>query len=73
MMNPHRTDFLFPTASFLLGVGSCLNIAGGYYQYNAANSDNEADLSALRSDWNVVGEDIRTALRQAKAEAAQRG
>ncbi len=40
-------------------MGSILNLAGNYFEYNYSKSDNEADLKALTSDWNNVGEDIK--------------
>lgn len=54
-----RTDFLFPKTSFLTGLGSCFNIAGNYYSYNFSRTSQEADARAGRSDWAMVGMDIR--------------
>jgi len=54
----YRSDFLFPTPSFLVGIGSVLNIAGNYFSFNYSSNDREADTKAILSDWRVVGEDI---------------
>jgi hypothetical protein len=56
-----KSDFLFPTPSFLIGAGSVLNIAGNYFVFNYSPSDVDADVKALMSDWGVIGEDIEVA------------
>ncbi|MBA3986470.1 MAG: hypothetical protein H0X63_07870 [Flavobacteriales bacterium] len=55
----YKTDYLLPKNNFWVGMGSILNLAGNYFEYNYSKSDNEADLKALTSDWNNVGEDIK--------------
>lgn len=62
----YRTDFLFPTPSFLTGAGSVLNIAGNYFDFNYSSTDKEADNKAIVSDWSVIGEDILLAETQFK-------
>ncbi len=57
----YRTDFLFPRPSFLIGLGSILNISGNYFDFNYSSSDYEADYKSILSDWGVVGEDIKDA------------
>lgn len=54
-----RTDFLLPKNNFFVGLGSVLNLAGSYFEYEYSKSANEADLKALTSDWGNVGEDMR--------------
>ncbi len=60
----HRieTDFLVPTSSFLTGFGSVLNLSGNYFQYNYADTPEEADEIAIASDWLMVGQDLRETL-----------
>jgi hypothetical protein len=60
----YRTDFLFPTPSFLIGAGSVFNIAGNYFNFNYSSSDKEADNKAIMSDWGVIGQDISSAETQ---------
>lgn len=55
----YKTDYLLPRNNFWVGMGSILNLAGSYFEYNYSESDNEADIKALTSDWENVGEDIR--------------
>jgi len=56
-----RTDFLFATPSFLVGAGSIFNLAGNYFEFNISSSGEEADIKALQSDWDMVGNDLRDA------------
>ena len=57
----YRTDFLFSKSSFIIGAGSVLSIASPYYSFNCAESAAEADKLALKSDFGMVGTDIRKA------------
>lgn len=57
-----RTDFLFPKRSFWTGVSSVFSVFGDSNQFNTSKSGEEADLKALMSDWEMVGEDIRSSL-----------
>ena len=57
----HRTDFLFPKSSFLIGAGSIVALFGNYYTFNFSNTAAKTDLRALRSDWGMVGNDFRKA------------
>jgi len=50
-----RTDFLFSTPSFLSGMGSAINIAGNYFDFNKTPNPDEV---ALKSDFCVVGKDL---------------
>lgn len=59
-----KTDFLFPTPSFLIGMGSVFNIAGNYYKFNYSNSNKEADSKAIFSDWKIVGQDLKKAEKE---------
>ena len=55
----YRTSFLLPKNDFVVGLGSVLNIAGSYFDYNYSKSEKEADYKAMYSDWYNIGEDIR--------------
>lgn len=54
-----RTDFLFVTPTFLTGAGSVLNLAGNYYEFNTSESGYEADCMAIKSDFDMIGQDIQ--------------
>ena len=53
-----KTDFLFSSPSFLIGMGSIFNIAGNYFKYNLSETGRIADLRALKSDWYTIGKDF---------------
>lgn len=61
-----RTDYLFPSPSFLIGVGSIFNICGNYFEYNLSETDLQADLRALLSDWLVIRKDFELAEKKFK-------
>lgn len=55
----YRTDYLLPKNNFWVGMGSILNLAGSYFDYNYSKTGKEADFKAIMSDWENVGDDIR--------------
>lgn len=57
------SDFLFAVPSFLRGVASALDIGGTFVEYNQSSSPQEADAKALQSDWVMVGNDLRDAIK----------
>ena len=62
MDNP--TEFLFARPSFLEGMARVLDLGGTLNEYNRSGSAEEADLRALGSDWNRVGDAIRGAMKE---------
>jgi len=50
--------------SFLEGVARLFDIGGTLDHYNYSRSEEEADYSAILSDWRHVGNDIRKATDQ---------
>lgn len=63
------TDFLFAKTSFLIGMGSVYNIAGNYFDFNRSNTETEADLNALRADWELVAKDLENAITSSYKES----
>lgn len=59
-----QTDFLTPTSTFVIGMGTVLNLAGNYFVYNTSGNSEEADLNAIASDWQMVGKDIKQAIQR---------
>lgn len=55
----YRAGFSFPKNNFFLGLGSVLNIAGAYFNYNYSKSEKEADYKAMYSDWKNIGDDFK--------------
>lgn len=65
----NRSDFLFALPSFIRGMGKCLDLgATGSKIYNSSTSESLADYKATMSDWNVVGKDMRKALKEYEKE-----
>jgi hypothetical protein len=60
--NQFVTDFLFPQADYILGAGSVLGLDGSYFKYNFSPTGEEADYAAIKSDWGVVGQDLKKAI-----------
>lgn len=58
-----RTDFLFPKRNFFTGFASIFSIAGDV-RINTSNSGEEADCKAISNDWDMIGQDFRTALNK---------
>ena len=56
------TDFLFTTPSFLTGAGTVMNLAGNFYDFNGSSTPNMADRLAIRTDFNIVGDDLRASM-----------
>ena len=54
-----KTKYIFPTVSFVTGMGSILDIGGNFYKpkYN-----NNPDYHAIASDWEAVENDMRQAM-----------
>lgn len=68
------TDLLFARPSFLEGVARLLDFGSTLNEYNGSDTPEDADLAALRSDWEALGQDYRSALgsvlRDAEADPA---
>lgn len=69
----HKTDFLFAQPSFLRGMGKALDLRSTRNVYNDSSSDQEADYKALKSDWIIIGDDIRRAAEQYGRKEAKQG
>jgi hypothetical protein len=65
-MNRLETDFLCAQSSFLMGLGSVLNLDGRSYYYNVSA---DPDGIAVAHDWSMVGQDLRDALGKVDAES----
>lgn len=64
----NRTDFLFPKRDYLTGFESVFSIAGETAHFNTSNSAEEADYKAIKSDWEMIGQDFRNALKKLRAK-----
>lgn len=58
-----RTDFLIKKRSFWTGFSSVLSVFGEPYKFNTSSSAEEADIKAISSDWEMVGNDFINAIK----------
>jgi hypothetical protein len=56
--------FLFARPSFWSGMARVVDLGGTLNEYNYSISPRKADYYAIRSDWNVVGDDISEAVNK---------
>ncbi|MDL1914127.1 MAG: hypothetical protein FDW93_06370 [Bergeyella sp.] len=67
MKTKKSTAFIFPRNSFIIGMGSVLNIFGSYFSYDRLKDDpRETDAKAIANDWYMVGQDFRNVLKNKK-------
>lgn len=57
-----RTDFLFPKRNFWTGFSGILDIFSADKKFNTSGSGKEADIKAIRNDWEMVGQDFKDVL-----------
>lgn len=62
------SDFLFARPSFLSGIARVLDLWGRFDRYNESRTPEEADVTALVSDWIIIGRDLEEAFRKVLAE-----
>ena len=63
------TSLNLNASNFFDGVGSIVNLAGNSPRYDFLLSGSQADLIALKNDFNIVGQDIYNALDKIKVSA----
>lgn len=59
-----KPEYLLPRNSFIIGLGSVLNIFGAYFHLDYSSSPKNIDEKAITSDWNMVGDDFRKVLEK---------
>lgn len=62
--NKYKTDILFSRTNTVIGMGSVFNLAGRYFEFSNFRLGQKSDYLALRSDWEMVGNDIRSIIRK---------
>lgn len=63
------SGLLYARPSFMEGVARLFDLGGTLNEYNRSTTPEEADLLALRSDWEALGQDFRTVITTADLEA----
>ncbi len=57
-----HSDFLFARPSFIEGLARIVDFGGTLNEYNRSKTAEEADKRALKSDFEVIGRDLREAI-----------
>lgn len=55
---------LFARPSVVEGIARILDLGTTLQEYNASETENEADSKALKSDWRAVGIDLKHAVKK---------
>lgn len=58
----NHTGILFARPSFIEGFARLFDLGNNLNQYAESVSPDEADIRALRADWEAVGSDLRHAI-----------
>ena len=59
---------LFARPSVVEGAARLWDFGATLQQYNESKSEKEADINALNSDWQAVGDDISVAIEKYEKE-----
>jgi len=57
------STFLFANPSFLSGIARLFFVPSKIDFYNESETPQEADWKAIRNDWEMVGQDLREAMK----------
>lgn len=68
----HLFGFLFARPSFAEGVARLIDVGHTLDEYNRARDGAEADAIAMRADWHMVGDDLRSPMREVRASVKPR-
>ncbi len=60
--------YLFSKPSFLEGVARLVDFGATLNMYNDSSSPEEADINAIRSDWEIVGNDLQHSIDNFKGK-----
>jgi len=63
-----KSDFLVAHPSLSSGAARLFDFYGLYDEYNISQTEAQADAMAAFSDWLIVGQDIREAIKQHEPE-----
>ena len=55
---------LFARPSFAEGAGRLLDLGATMHVYNTSVTDEQADIDALRNDWQAVGADFKVSIKK---------
>lgn len=59
-----KSTFLFARPSFIEGISRVIDLGVTIQIYNDSKTEKEADLKAIKKDWEAVGQDIFSAVKK---------
>lgn len=59
MKNLYIPNKLFAEPSFIEGISRILDLCGTLQEYNDSETEQKADVEALKNDWRAVEDDLR--------------
>lgn len=59
---------LFANPSFVEGMSRILDIGNTLREYNESETEQGADIDALKNDWRAVGDDLRASILKYERE-----
>ena len=60
---------LYAEPTFISGMARVLDIGATLHEFNYSTTPELADIEAIRSDWEAVGNDLRVAIDTVKTES----
>jgi hypothetical protein len=66
-MNKISTYF-YARPSFFEGVARLIDFGGTLNEYNCSATSSQADTRAIAADWKVVGNDLRSAIKNSRTQ-----
>jgi hypothetical protein len=60
-MKDYKKRSLFRNPSFFKGAARTVALFGGLDEYKVSGSSSNADVEAIKQDWQTVGQDLVTA------------
>lgn len=63
MKNNYVFGKLFAEPSFVEGMSRVLDVGCTIQEYNTSETENKADIEALKNDWRAVGEDLAFSIK----------
>ncbi|MEK7538347.1 MAG: hypothetical protein AAB552_00755 [Patescibacteria group bacterium] len=63
MKDIYISSGLFARPSFVEGVSRVMDLGATLQEYNISETEQEADIKALKNDWQVVGGDLNFSIK----------
>ena len=65
--------FLFANPSIIEGMARVLDLGATLNEYNISQSSQEADIAAIKSDWDAVGSDLKSVMEEDRERLVANG